>query len=233
MVDVVVTDRNGNPIAGLDKGDFTVLEDGKVQPLQVFEPHVPVKQMAVPDLVLPPGEFTNFPKQVSNSAVNVVLFDILNTPTDDQLFARQEMIEFLKTLPRGQRVALFTLGYDLKHDRRVHHQYGRSDRRRRKVKPGVSALLDTEQDMAAEDHMNNQLLGGMSPSSSRIHPRPPAAVLAALRSRPVGTLWDPLGVHDLSGSGQFRRCAEHGANDGRVHHRDPPGAPATFVWRKL
>ena len=31
VVDVVVTDREGNPIAGLDKSNFTVLEDGKVQ----------------------------------------------------------------------------------------------------------------------------------------------------------------------------------------------------------
>src|SRR5450432_4770284 len=36
VVDVVVTGRDGNPIAGLDKADFTVLEDGKVQALQSF-----------------------------------------------------------------------------------------------------------------------------------------------------------------------------------------------------
>jgi len=91
IVNLVATDRDGNPIAGLGKDDFTVLEDGKAQQLQAFEPHLPVKQMmAIPDLHLPVGQFTNFPKQASNSAVNVVLFDILNTPTEDQLFARQE-----------------------------------------------------------------------------------------------------------------------------------------------
>ena len=108
IVNVVATDRDENPIAGLGKDDFTILEDGKAQQVQSFEPHLPVKQTtAIPDIHLPPGEFTNFPKQASNSAVNVVLFDILNTPTEDQLFARQEMIDFLKTLPHGQRVALF------------------------------------------------------------------------------------------------------------------------------
>lgn len=115
IVDVVATDWDGNPIAGLSQGEFTILEDGKPQQIQTFEPHIPAKQLAaVPDLHLPPHEFTNFPKQVANSAVNVVLFDILNTPTDDQLYGRQQMIEFLKRLPRGQRVALFTLGYELK-----------------------------------------------------------------------------------------------------------------------
>ena len=165
VVDVVATDRAGNPIAGLDRGDFTVLEDGKVQPLQVFEPHVPAKQVAVPDLVLPAGEFTNFPKQVSNSAVNVILFDILNTPTDDQMFARQEMIDFLKTLPRGQRVALFTMGYDLKMIAGFTTSTDDLIAAAKKVKPGVSALLDTEQDLAAEDHMQSVLTSGMQSGS--------------------------------------------------------------------
>jgi VWFA-related protein len=162
VVDVVVTGRDGNPIAGLDKADFTVLEDGKVQALQSFEPHVPVKETAaIPDLQLPAGEFTNFPKQAANSAVNIVLFDILNTPTDDQMFARQQMIEFLKTLPRGQRVALFTLGYDLRMIAGFTTSTDDLIAEANKVKPGVSALLDTEQDMAAEDHMNSVLTSGM------------------------------------------------------------------------
>jgi VWFA-related protein len=162
VVDVVVTGRDGNPIAGLDKADFTVLEDGKVQPLQSFEPHVPVKETAaLPEIQLPAGEFTNFPKQAANSAVNIVLFDILNTPTDDQMFARQQMIEFLKTLPRGQRVALFTLGYDLKMIAGFTTSTDDLIAAANKVKPGVSALLDTEQDLAAEDHMQSVLTSGM------------------------------------------------------------------------
>jgi VWFA-related protein len=171
VVDVVVTGRDGNPIAGLDKADFTVLEDGKVQALQSFEPHVPVKETAaIPDLQLPAGEFTNFPKQAANSAVNIVLFDILNTPTDDQMFARQQMIEFLKTLPRGQRVALFTLGYDLRMVAGFTTNTDALIAAANKLRPGVSALLDTEQDMASEDHLNSQIFGGMSPSSSSNSP---------------------------------------------------------------
>jgi VWFA-related protein len=162
VVDVVVTGKDGSPIAGLDKADFTILEDGKVQALQSFEPHVPVKETAaIPDIQLPAGEFTNFPKQAANSAVNIVLFDILNTPTDDQMFARQQMIEFLKTLPRGQRVALFTMGYELKMIAGFTTNTDDLIAAANKVRPGVSALLDTEQDQAAEDHMNSVLTSGM------------------------------------------------------------------------
>lgn len=165
VVDVVVTDRDGTPITGLDKGDFTVLEDGKVQALQAFEPHLQVQQTtAVPDIQLPPGEFTNFPKQASNSAVNIILFDILNTPTEDQMFARQEMIEFLKTLPRGQRVALFTLGYDLRMVAGFTTSTDELIAAANKVRPGVSALLDTEQDLAREDYLQSQFTPSSIPN---------------------------------------------------------------------
>ena len=34
---------------------------------------------------------------------------MLNTATADQAYARKQMIEFLRALPRGRRVALFVL----------------------------------------------------------------------------------------------------------------------------
>jgi hypothetical protein len=39
LIDVVVTNGNDEPVAGLDKTDFQVLEDNKVQPISVFEEH--------------------------------------------------------------------------------------------------------------------------------------------------------------------------------------------------
>jgi len=39
LVDVVVSDKNGNPVKGLKQSDFTVLEDGKPQSLSFFEEH--------------------------------------------------------------------------------------------------------------------------------------------------------------------------------------------------
>jgi hypothetical protein len=38
-VDAVVTDRKGEPVAGLQKKDFEILEDGKPQTISVFEEH--------------------------------------------------------------------------------------------------------------------------------------------------------------------------------------------------
>jgi VWFA-related protein len=166
VVDVVATGQDGKPIAGLNKDDFEVLENGKPQQVEVFEPHVPAKQLtAVPEIRLPPDQYTNFPKQAANSAINVVLFDILNTPTEDQMFARKQMVEFLKTLPRGQRVALFTLGYDLHMVAGFTTSTDELIAAAQRLSPGVSPLLDTEADMESEDHVGKRLNSGESPSN--------------------------------------------------------------------
>ena len=116
VVNVVVSDRDGKPILGLRKEDFELIEDGKVQSLQVFESHVASSSPSVvPDLHATPHENTSSPKLAADGAINVILFDMLNTPAEDQNYARQQMIEFLRRgMPIGQRVALFVLGNELR-----------------------------------------------------------------------------------------------------------------------
>ncbi len=115
VVDVVVTDKHGQPVTDLKKEDFAVTEDGKPQQVKFFEPHIPETQpKALPKIDLPPNQYTNFPLQKPSSSVNVVLFDTLNTPVADQMYARWQMIKFIKALPPGKPVALFTLGSSLK-----------------------------------------------------------------------------------------------------------------------
>ncbi len=115
IVDVVVTDKHGRPVTDLKKEDFNVTEDGKPQQLKFFEPHIPEAQAkALPKVNLPPNQYTNFPLQKPASSVNVVLFDTLNTIVADQMYARWQMIKFIKALPPGKPVALFTLGSSLK-----------------------------------------------------------------------------------------------------------------------
>jgi VWFA-related protein len=111
VVDVVVTGHHQEPVTGLTKSDFTVLEDGEPQQILFFEAHVPPSGQALAPL--PPHQYTNVSTQ-SPSAVNIVLFDALNTPLEDQAYARAQMLRLLKTLPAGQTVALFELGAKLR-----------------------------------------------------------------------------------------------------------------------
>src|ERR1700710_2626122 len=49
VLDVVVTDKAGNPVEGLTREDFTIFEDGKQQRISSFEPpsaHVLPPEMA-------------------------------------------------------------------------------------------------------------------------------------------------------------------------------------------
>ena len=165
VLDVVAIDHDGEPVRGLDRDAFQVLEDGKPQQLRMFEEHVPAVQPAVlPEIRLPDHEYTNFPKQANSSAVNIVLFDILNTPLNDQLYARAQMVEFLKTLPRGQRTALFTLGNDLRMIAGFTTGTDELVAAANTVKPNASSYLDTIEERQASDQQISTLTAGPSPS---------------------------------------------------------------------
>ena len=112
VVDVVVTDSKKNPIHGLQKSDFTLMEDGKPQVIRNFEEHteVPLSATAVvaPEK-LPAGLFTNKSAAPANGPVNVLLLDYLNTPVIAQANARKQLIDFLDKAPAGTRIAIFGL----------------------------------------------------------------------------------------------------------------------------
>jgi VWFA-related protein len=113
-LDVVVRDAAGQPVHGLTKSDFKVQEDGRTQQVDFFAAHSgqPQTEKALANSA-PQNDgrtFTNIPAHTSNSgSINILLFDLLNTPQLDQLYARRQMLRFLQTLPPGQQLALFVL----------------------------------------------------------------------------------------------------------------------------
>jgi VWFA-related protein len=113
LLDVVVTDHSGQFLTGLKPGDFTVLEDGKPQKVSGFAMHVvpAAPKHANGPLKLPPNQYSNFTyvPQEQDRPVTIVLLDMMNTSGLNQQIARKDMLKFLKTLPEGRPVALFTL----------------------------------------------------------------------------------------------------------------------------
>lgn len=107
-VDVTVRDTAGNVVHGLTQNDFHVFEDGKPQQIDYFTEHVynPAVPVAKPASSL---VFSNTSTPAQDNAVTVLLFDLLNTSTPDQLVARKQMLKFLGELPSGRRFSLFTL----------------------------------------------------------------------------------------------------------------------------
>ena len=113
VLDVVVTNGNGEPAPGLHREDFQVTEDGKPQNISVFEEH---RGGAVTLAKLPPmpaNVFTNYPLTKIPDAVNVLLLDWLNTQPQDQAYVRAQTVKYLKSITPGASLAVFTLGAQL------------------------------------------------------------------------------------------------------------------------
>jgi len=117
MVDVVVTKGDDEPVLALHKQDFQVMEDGKPVEIDYFEEHTAkfVPPGALPELPkIPPNIYVNAPATPLDDSVNVLLLDNLNTPKQDQSYVHRQILSFLKSMPPGVRVAIFTLGSKLR-----------------------------------------------------------------------------------------------------------------------
>jgi VWFA-related protein len=115
---VVVRDRSGQIIPGLTQQDFRLEEDGKPQTIDFFSAHTydmaaAARLHRASTLAKPGGpvvDFSNVPLEGEQAgAVNIILFDLANTPAEDQLEAHKQLVRFLRALPSGQKVALFAL----------------------------------------------------------------------------------------------------------------------------
>ena len=114
VVDVVVTDKQGQSVPGLRKDDFHLSEDGGPQIVTTFEEHkgAAANEMKLPPM--PPNVFSNFPTARGADSVNVLLLDLLNTQPQNQAFVRQQVIKYLGEVPPGTRLAVFALSSHLR-----------------------------------------------------------------------------------------------------------------------
>jgi VWFA-related protein len=115
VVDITASDDKHNAVHQLTSADFTILEDGQLQPLKVFEEHAAGPPAAIPAAPkLLPGTFTNYSPVPPRGALNVLLFDKLNTPITAQSYVRGQVLKYLKEAPSGTHIAIFALTTDLK-----------------------------------------------------------------------------------------------------------------------
>jgi VWFA-related protein len=119
VLDVVVTDANGNPVPGLKKEDFSITEGGKPQAVLSFEPYGFDQAMDYQPAKLPPvpvNTFVNLPTAPEKGPLYVLLYDLVNMDGNstiasgqhgDQLWGRQQLVKFIQSKPEGARFAIF------------------------------------------------------------------------------------------------------------------------------
>jgi hypothetical protein len=125
QISVVVRDKNG-PVSNLTKDDFVILDSGKPQTISVFSAgsDASTPQPAPP---LPPNTYSDMSQYRSSDprSVTIVLLDNLNTlfGSDPQPYektpywledhaltvAKQRLMEFLKQMNPGDRIAIYGL----------------------------------------------------------------------------------------------------------------------------
>jgi VWFA-related protein len=117
IVDVVVTDAAGKPVHGLSQQDFAVTEDNVPQRVVSFDAHDfdSVSDSLPPNLPpLPVNTFLNLPKVPERGPLYVLLLDLVNTETKDQMWSRQELLKFIDSKPAGTRFEVWVLSDELR-----------------------------------------------------------------------------------------------------------------------
>jgi VWFA-related protein len=108
-IDVVVTDKEGNPVRGLTKDDFVLKEDKRAQSVLSFDYFDGSLPSYVPKKLptLPANTYVNIPSEPEQGPLYVLYYDMVNTYPEDQATCHKQLLDFVdKALP-GTRMALF------------------------------------------------------------------------------------------------------------------------------
>lgn len=109
VVDVVVTDKKGQPVTGLKAEDFALEENGKKQKVSLF--FAPGTGNGSNPTPAPAGVLSNRPENVRPAGVpTVLLLDAANSQFRDQAYARSQMLKYVVEQGQsGHTIAVLTL----------------------------------------------------------------------------------------------------------------------------
>jgi VWFA-related protein len=109
QVSVVAQDEQGKPVTDLRRDEFQIFDNGMPQEVRLF---LSEKPNPAPPERLPPNTFTNG----SHSGYSVLLFDNLATEfaytgsgASGIGYARQKALQTLRTIPAGDKIAIYGL----------------------------------------------------------------------------------------------------------------------------
>ncbi len=107
QVPVVVSDKSGNPVPGLSRTDFELLEGGKEQKISSFE-EIETSRAPLTPVAVKAGVFSNA-GAVGDAprALTIIALDAINTPYLDQTYGRKQLLKYLaENVQPGQAIGL-------------------------------------------------------------------------------------------------------------------------------
>lgn len=97
-LDVAVTDTTGQPVADLTRDDFRINEDGTLQTIRNFEApsaHLPSAEAPGTEIVRSSADLD----RIGKAPVTVLVLDELNMGFGDEVYARDQVIRWLRVQP--------------------------------------------------------------------------------------------------------------------------------------
>ncbi|HJZ98248.1 MAG TPA: VWA domain-containing protein [Candidatus Solibacter sp.] len=121
-VTVTVLDKKGHAVTGLEARDFTVLDDGKSRQVAFFRfdgapaaATATASATAPPPPKLPEGFVTNRAEAAGTPhTIAALVLDSINTPSQESIMARAQMMRYLRELAPHTRVGIFLMGKQIR-----------------------------------------------------------------------------------------------------------------------
>jgi VWFA-related protein len=120
-LDLIATDSHGNPVRDLKPEDLQIFEEHKarqkIEHFELFEKRADAgpPNASAPAIRKPANVRSNqLPLDRLKIPPTVLLMDVLNTQTTNQVQGRAHMLQLLRTLPPDTPVAVFLLGSSLR-----------------------------------------------------------------------------------------------------------------------
>ncbi len=109
-VTVSVTGRDGQPVTGLKREDFTVTDRRQKREIAFFR-HEGDSQAAAPRALVA-GEFSNRTELLGEKPRNIIalVLDSLNTKPEDKAQVRMHLLRYLREITPDTRIAVYHLG---------------------------------------------------------------------------------------------------------------------------
>jgi VWFA-related protein len=111
QVNVIVQDKDDNPVTDLTKDDFTLFDKGQQQQIAIFAQPNRAPLPASSATISAPNFFSNRMQNNSQgvNSVTVILMDAVNTRFHDLAYVRARVIAFVRSLTPQDQVALYLL----------------------------------------------------------------------------------------------------------------------------